>query len=130
MSKVIFLDFKSIIKIHDQQILLFGGSYGVRDKGLLESAIAMPLGTFDGEYLHGTIFEMAAAYLFHICKNHPFVDGNKRTSYVAMETFLIINDYLLDSNTDDLENLVLDTATGKLTKNNIAEFLRKKSQEK
>ncbi|MEL6166026.1 MAG: Fic family protein [Cyanobacteria bacterium J06628_3] len=66
-----------VIEIHLDQIVSFGGTAGVRDEGLLESALAQPQATFSGEYLHTTIYEQAAAYLYHITKNHPFIDGNK-----------------------------------------------------
>lgn len=72
----LFLTFAEIIEIHDYQIEHFGGGEGLRDIELLKSAIGMPSATFGGEYLHPTILEMAAAYLYHLVENHPFVDGN------------------------------------------------------
>jgi death-on-curing protein len=125
---MIFLKKESVLKIHAKQIELFGGSLGIREIGLLESAIAMPNASFGGDFLHENIFLMAAAYLFHISKNHPFVDGNKRTAFVCMDVFLRINGYKLKSDTKSLEKLVIDTVTGKLSKNDIADFLRKNSR--
>ncbi len=125
---MIFLKKESVLKIHAKQIELFGGSLGIREIGLLESAIAMPSANFGGDFLHENIFLMAAAYLFHIFKNHPFVDGNKRTAFVCMDVFLRINGYKLKSDTKSLEKLVIDTVTGKLSKNDIADFLRKNSR--
>ena len=91
-----FLQIAEILEIHQILIDLFGGMPGIRDEGLLESALSQPQATFFGELLHPTIHEQAAAYLYHIAKNHPFLDGNKRTAYGAMETFLRLNGYNLD----------------------------------
>lgn len=74
--------------IHDEQIEVYGGIHGIRDKGLLESAVMMPQASFGGEYLHNGLFEMSAAYAFHIAENQPFLDGNKRTALVAALVFL------------------------------------------
>ena len=89
----LFLTLDEVLEIHAQQIELYGGSDGVRDPAGLESAVATPMATFGGEFLHSTIPSMAAAYLFHICQNHAFVDGNKRTGANAAITFLLINDW-------------------------------------
>lgn len=88
-----FLALDEVLEIHQQQIEMYGGSQGLRDAGALESAIAMPMATFAGRYLHPTIPAMAAAYLFHITQNHPFLDGNKRAGANAAITFLRINDW-------------------------------------
>ncbi|BAZ14609.1 death-on-curing family protein [Calothrix sp. NIES-4071] len=82
-----FLLYSQVLIIHQRQIERFGGSDGVRDEGLLESALAQPQTTFGGELLHPTIVEQAAAYLFHLSMNHPFIDGNKRTAFAVMLTF-------------------------------------------
>jgi len=74
-----FLKLQRVLQIHESQIESFGGSSGIRDLGLLKSALAMPQASFGGTYLHADLYEMAAAYLFHIVSNHPFLDGNKRT---------------------------------------------------
>jgi death-on-curing family protein len=89
----LFLTLDEVLEIHAQQIELYGGSDGVRDPAGLESAVATPMATFGGEFLHSSLPSMAAAYLFHICQNHPFVDGNKRTGANAAITFLLINDW-------------------------------------
>lgn len=83
MTEPIFLSFEDVIEIHRDQIVRYGGASGVRDIGLLQSAVLMPLAQFEGKFLHKDLFEMAAAYLFHLAKNHPFVDGNKRVGLVA-----------------------------------------------
>jgi len=114
--------------LHAEQIAIYGGSDGTRDDGLLESAIQMPQQTFGGEYLHTDIFEMAGAYLFHICANHPYVDGNKRTAAEAADVFLFANGFDLEMDSDDFVKLVLDVAESRLTKKQIAEILREHSR--
>ena len=84
----IFLRLGEVIEIHQDQIERYGGALGIRDLGLLESVAKTPAATFEGDFLHGDPFEMAAAYLFHIVRNHPFMDGNKRTGAVAALVFL------------------------------------------
>jgi death-on-curing protein len=74
----LFLDIDRVLRTHRSLIERYGGAEGIRDVGLLHSAIAMPQASFGGEFLHKNLFEMAAAYLYHIVQNHPFVDGNKR----------------------------------------------------
>ena len=87
----LFLSLDEVLEIHEQQIERYGGSHGIRDAGGLESAMATPQATFGGEFLHRSIPTMAAAYLFHLCQNHPFIDGNKRTGANAAITFLLMN---------------------------------------
>ena len=98
----VFLTLGEILEIHQDQINRYGGASGIRDIGLLQSAIAMPSASFGGQFLHSDLFEMAAAYLFHISQNHPFVDGNKRTGAVAAIVFLALNDIELDADDDEL----------------------------
>jgi len=86
-----FLDLEEVLEIHALQLAEFGGLGGLRDQRLLESAVAQARATAFGQLLHGDLFEMAAAYLFHIVKNHAFVDGNKRTALLAALVFLDIN---------------------------------------
>jgi death-on-curing protein len=116
-----FIQFAEALEIHDQLIALLGGSAGLRDAGLLESALSQPQATFFGELLHPTISSQAAAYLFHIAKNHPFVDGNKRTALTIMLTFLEVNDCVLTLSQQELFDLVLAVATGQMSKEAIAQ---------
>lgn len=81
-----FINSELVLKIHERQISKFGGSLGIRDQNLLESALAQPKATFGGQLLHSTIYEQAAAYLFHLTMNYPFIDGNKRTAFAVMDT--------------------------------------------
>src|SRR5258708_35197655 len=111
-----FLTLDEILEIHAQQIEIYGGTHGIRDRAGLESALATPQATFDGEYLHATIPAMAAAYLFHICQNHPFLDGNKRTGANAAATFLLANDWHLTLDEEALATLVLGVASGVIDK--------------
>ena len=120
----VFLTFAEIIEIHDYQIAHFGGASGVRNIELLKSAIGMPSATFGGEYLHPSIIEMAAAYLYHLVENHPFVDGNKRVGAMAALIFLDLNGYDFDASDADFTAAVLKVASGEMMKSEISMFLR------
>ncbi len=121
---MLFLTVDDIIESHQNQIDTYGGCYGIRDIGLLESAIAQPEASFGGEYLHADIFEMAAAYIYHIVMNHPFVDGNKRVGLEVALIFLEINNETLNASDEELVDLVLKTTAGQVGKTEIAEFFR------
>jgi death on curing protein len=120
---VTFLTLDEVLAIHADQIERYGGSLGIRDRGLLESALAMPEATFSGSELHATPDEKAAAYLFHLVKNHPFVDGNKRVGLAVALTFLALNDILVGATDDELVDLVLGVAEGRRSKADVAVFL-------
>jgi death-on-curing protein len=119
-----FLDLDDVIEIHAGQIANYGGGVGLRDLSLLESAVAQPRAGFGSQYLHADLFEMAAAYLFHLVMNHPFIDGNKRVGLEAALVFLEINSISIDASDDELVDLVLKTTTGSVTKTDIAAFFR------
>ena len=121
---MVFLTLDDILESHQNQIETYGGSHGIRDIGLLESAVAQPEAIFGGHYLHADIFEMAAAYLYHLVMNHPFVDGNKRVGLEASLIFLEINNESLIAIDDELVDLVLKTTAGQVGKREIAEFFR------
>src|SRR6476661_4333770 len=97
-----FLTLQEVLDLQTHQIARYGGSMGVRDLGLLESALAMPQAQFGGEFLHEDIYMMAAAYLFHITKNHPFVDGNKRAGLATMILFLNLNGLKLQADKNEV----------------------------
>jgi len=122
--KLQFLSLDEIVAVHRDQIARYGGSEGVRDWGLLQSAAAMPRAGVAGQYLHGDLCEMAAAYLFHIVCNHPFVDGNKRAGAAAAFVFLVLNGLRLTAGQDAYAELVLSVASGKTPKSAVAEFFR------
>ena len=121
---MVFLTLDDILESHLNQIDTYGGCHGIRDIGLLESAIAQPEASFGGQYLHADIFEMAAAYLYHLVMNHPFVDGNKRVGLEAALIFLEINNENLKASDQELVDLVLKTTAGQVGKREIAEFFR------
>ncbi|HOI54101.1 MAG TPA: type II toxin-antitoxin system death-on-curing family toxin [Phycisphaerae bacterium] len=121
----VFLTVEHLSAIHRRVIAEFGGSDLLRDRGMLDAAVAMPQARMDRRYLHGTIAAMAAAYLFHLCRNHPFVDGNKRTALVAAEVFLMLNDRRLDADNDGLERLTLRVADGTVSKAETVRFFRR-----
>jgi death on curing protein len=124
-----FLSVEDVIEIHADQIERYGGSLGVREAELLWSAIGMPEAGFGDQYLHTDLFEMAAAYLYHIVQNHPFIDGNKRTGAMAAFVFLKLNGFTLEAAESIFEEIVLKTAQGKIDKPAIAEFFRKHSHQ-
>ena len=118
-----FLGLDEVLRLHVDQIERYGGAEGVRDLGLLESAVAAPEASFDGVYLHATLPEMAAAYLFHLAQNHPFIDGNKRAATAAMIMFLYLNELALECTEDELVDLTLGIASGKVTKAEASVFI-------
>ena len=121
---MLFLTLDDILESHQFQIDSYGGSQGVRDLGLLESAIAQPQAGFGGQYLHADVYEMAAAYLYHLVMNHPFVDGNKRVGLEAALIFLEIHDATVRASDEELVDLVLKTTIGEVGKQEIAAFFR------
>lgn len=126
--KPVFLTPAETIEIHRYQVEHFGGSNGLRSLELLESAVGMPASTFNGKYLHPTIPDMAAAYLFHLVGNHPFVDGNKRVGTMSALVFLELNEYDFDASDDELTGVVLQVASGKMPKEKLSLFFRQHSR--
>ncbi|KAB2729739.1 type II toxin-antitoxin system death-on-curing family toxin [Brucella intermedia] len=108
--------------LHQEQLRLHGGAAGIRDSGLLDSALARPLQK--EAYGDPDIFDLAAAYLFGILKNHPFVDGNKRTGLAAADLFLYFNGYSLEAEQEDVIQLVLMVSTSKIDETGAAAFFR------
>lgn len=119
-----------MLDIHKRQIERFGGFDGIRDEGLLDSALAQPQATFFREFLHPTIADQAAAYLYHLTKNHPFLDGNKRTAFATMIAFLGINGYDLNMTEDEAYALVMRVAQGEMNKEEVSVFIQKHIQAK
>jgi len=118
----VFLALDEVLEIHQQQIERYGGASGIRDPAGLESSIATPQATFGGEFLHTSIPAMAAAYLFHICQNHAFIDGNKRTGANAAITFLLTNNWEPLFGEEELVDLVLSVASSRLDKTALVEI--------
>ena len=125
---IVFLSVEDVIEICRDQIQRYGGSFGVRDQGLLESAVAMPQAAFGGDYLHEDSSSMAAAYLFHLTMNHPFIDGNKRTGAMAAFVFLDLNGIELTATPDAFADFVLRIASGQAEKSDAIAFFRDNSR--
>ena len=123
-----FLDVDDVLELHSTLIVEHGGSDGIRDRGLLESAVAQPMASFGGEFLHQDLFEMAAALLVSLVGNHPFVDGNKRTGLAAMLMFLELNEYSVDES-HALVDITLAVASGSMSKAQVAQLLRDCAEE-
>lgn len=125
-----YLTVEQVVKIHDELILQFGGMHGLRSPELLESAVFRMQVTFGGQYLYKNIFEQAAALLESLCKNHPFVDGNKRAAFVTAATFLEMNGCKTNFKKENAETFILEIAAGKKSFEEIVKFLRKKSKKR
>lgn len=124
MEEIIFLTLAEVVEIHADQIQRYGGSDGIRDMNLFSSAIAIPYAVFSGRFLHSDIFEMARAYVFHICQNHPFIDGNKRTVLASALVFLELNGISISDPRGRLYEAMMLLAKGELNKTEFSEILR------
>jgi death-on-curing protein len=123
-----FLTLSEALQILEDQIRNYGGIYGVRDINLLSSALYMPESSFGGQYLHETIPAMAAAYTFHICQNHPFIDGNKRVALASSLVFLDINGYEFMCDDETLYDEIMNVAKGETKKEDLIKFYEKHSK--
>jgi death-on-curing protein len=124
MSEPEFLDLEDVLTIHQEQLARYGGGTGIRDAGLLDSALATPRATFGGSYVHPDLFSMAAAYAFHIAENQPFVDGNKRTGVLCAVVFLELNGFIVEEPPLRLHDAMIAVAERQLDKRVLAELLR------
>lgn len=122
----LYLSLDQILQIHEAQIEGFGGAIGLRDPGVLESAVARPAMTFGGEDLYPDMPSKAAALMHSLVMNHAFVDGNKRVGVTAAELFLRLNGYRLDASDPDLEDLTLTVAKGELDAEALAIWFRQR----
>jgi death-on-curing protein len=118
-----FLTLDDVLMLHADRVKTYGGAMALRDRAALESAIAMPTMTFAGAFLHPTLPEMAAAYLFHLCQAHAFMDGNKRVALAAALAFLHLNGHELVADPEALYELVIGVAAGRLSKADAAVFM-------
>ena len=124
-----YIAFEYVLEIHDQLIHEYGGAKGILNEGLLRSALEMPKARFNGRDLHRTVFDKTAAYLFHITKNHPFIDGNKRTASMIAMVFFASNFHgAFTIYGHEYQDLILGVAEGKISKKEIAQFFRKNSR--
>ena len=112
-----------VVDLHQRVLTHSGGASGIRDLGLLESALAQPSATFDGVDLHPTLADKAAALGFSLVANHPFVDGNKRVGHAALEVFLLLNGFEVSATTDEQERVMLDVASGAIGRTELARWL-------
>jgi len=122
-----YLTIFQVLELHQSLIEATGGSKGVRDFGALEPAIAQPEMSFGGEDLYPTLIDKASALAYSLCKNHPFVDGNKRLAHAAMEVFLVLNGFEVNASVDEQEKLFLDLARGELGREELTDWLQKKA---
>jgi len=123
-----FLTVDQVLALHKLQIDQFGGSHGVKDEGLLLSALAQPESGLGDQYFHKDLFEMAAAYFFHLVRNHAFNDGNKRIAALTSSVFLQVNGLMVIAEEDEFEKLVMEAAQSLVTKEQIASFFRQNTQ--
>ena len=124
MTDPFFLTVEEVIGLHGDQIEEFGGIHGIRDEGLIESAVMTPQASFGGEYLHSDLFEMGAAYAFHLAENQPFLDGNKRTALSSALVFMRINGFSVLDPDGKLYDMLIDIANRAADKTDLAELLR------
>jgi death on curing protein len=113
-----------VLTIHADLLQRYGGQPGLRDRGLLESALAQPKRTFSGKEVHKTLFDKAAAYGFHVCSNHPFTDGNKRVALVLMDVFLQKNGWEIQATEEETYSMMMSLASGKLSKAQLSNWLK------
>jgi death on curing protein len=125
VEDILFLSVDDVLLLHTDTIDIDGGSHGVRDHGLLDAAVAMPRQQFGGDYLHQDLAAMAAAYMFHIAQNHPFIDGNKRAAVLSALAFLSVNGIQELPDPKDLESITLQVAAGELGKDVLTKWIRK-----
>jgi death-on-curing protein len=124
----IFLTVQNVVDYQQKLIDLYGGQHGIRDISLLESAVRQAEATFAGEYLHPFPFGMAAAYGFHICANHPFLDGNKRAATYAMLVFLHVNGLETDFQLDELERIMRRVSNSEAEKQELEQWLERSAK--
>jgi death-on-curing protein len=123
-SHIYHLTVANVLEVHAEAISQFGGSAGIREMALLESAVAAPQASFGGKSVYTDIIEVAAAYLFFLCRNHPFVDGNKRTALGACIIFLRLNGIEPQPDGQSWEDLTLEVAASRLDRDHTTQRLR------
>jgi death on curing protein len=114
-----YFDLKDVLRLHELSLEEFGGAAGLRDQGLLESALAMPQASFGGQEFHSTLEAKAAAYLFHISQAHAFIDGNKRTAMACALGFIRLNGRDFKATDKKLIEIGLGVAAGQITKEEL-----------
>ena len=119
-----FIPSELVPVIHADLIKRYGGSFGIRVCHLLESALAQPKMMFGGKFAHKTIYDKAAAYGFHLCRNHPFIDGNKRTAFVIMNMFLMKNGLEIYTSEQEVYSMMMKLADGRFSKTQLSALLK------
>lgn len=122
------ISIKTILRLHELSITKYGGSEGIRDQGLMESAIARPYQTFGGDDLYPTIFEKAAAIAESVIINHPFIDGNKRTGFLAMLAILETQKLVINISNDEIYNFTIQISTGEIKFDEIVLWLKNNTE--
>jgi len=124
MNDIKFIPKDIILFFHEQLVKIYGGSFDIRDENLLDSALEQPKATYQGEYLHDSLLKMAAAYGYHLCNNHPFIDGNKRIGLTAMNMFLIRNNLEINVPQKEIYKLMIKVSSGQLSKKDLTVWLK------
>ena len=127
---VLFIPDEIVLLIHRDTLRIYGGRPGIRVRHLLESALPQPKMTMGRRFVHRTLFEKAAAYGFHVCSNHPFIDGNKRVSFLLMVIFLDRNGWDMKATEEDAYSLMIDLARGRISKSALAIWLKEHSSKR
>jgi len=122
MKEPIWILKSVVLAIHAEQLAEHGGKPGVRDKGLLDSALARPQNLY--HYEETDLFELAASYAYGLIKNHPFIDGNKRSSFVVSTLFLLLNEYTIVANREEKVTTFLDLANSTLSEKELASWFK------
>ncbi|MGD9125718.1 MAG: type II toxin-antitoxin system death-on-curing family toxin [Desulfarculaceae bacterium] len=126
-QEIHFLTLEEVVQIHQDQVEKIGGQGGIRHEGRLRACISLPANKMGGSYAHRDLFEMAAAYLFHIADQKPFLEANDRVAAMSALYFLFLHHIELSADSADFANIVSNASRGKASKMQIADFLRKKS---
>jgi death-on-curing protein len=124
MKAITFIPKELILCFHDRLIQDYGGAYGIRDEKLLDSALEQPKATYGDRYLHDTLMKMAAAYGYHLCNNHPFIDGNKRIALIAMDIFLQRNGFEIVASEKETYKTMIRLSSGELSKTDLTNWLQ------
>ncbi len=119
-----YLTLAEVLELHRRLVDETGGSHGVRDLGMLESAVAQPLGSFGGQDFYPSVVEKAAALAYSLALNHPFIDGNKRASHAAMEVFLVLNGHEIHASVDEQESFWLALAAGQRSRAELVAWVQ------
>lgn len=123
MTQIVYLTLEEVLLLHEISIKEFGGSRGVRDMGLFESAVMQPQQSFGGNDLYPSLWDKASILAYALCKNHPFVDGNKRTAALAMLTFTDINGYEISVPKGNVHDTILNIADGSVSREDLARWI-------